>query len=83
MFLTSTQSSLWVKDVPSQGDSLGHHLPIKSHSLGIVQCVTHQRGAKDVLHGLTKVRFISYQGQSSVDVIVSNLTTEGRGTKRE
>lgn len=80
--LTSTQSSLWVKDVSSKSDSLGHHLFIKSHFFGIVQGVTHHRGAKDILHGLTQVRFIAHQGQSCVDIILSNLTEEGEKTER-
>lgn len=80
--LTSTQSSLWVEDVSSKSDSLGHHLFIKSHFFGVVQGVTHQCGAKDVLHGLTQVRFIAYQGQSCVDIILSNLPGEGQKTER-
>lgn len=80
--LTATQSSLWVEDVPSKSDSLGHHLLIKSHFFGVVQGVTHQCGAKDVLHGLTQVRFVAHQGQSCVDVVLSNLTEEGEKTER-
>lgn len=81
LVLTSTQSSLWVEDVPSKSDSLGHHLPIKSHFFSVVQGVTHQCGAKDVLHGLTQVSFIAHQGQSCVDVVRSNLTEEGKRTE--
>lgn len=75
-FLTSTQSSLGVEDVPSKSDGLGHHLLIKCHFFGVVQSVTHQCRAKDVLHGFTQVRFIAHQGQSCVDVFLSNLTKE-------
>lgn len=39
--LTSTQGSLWVKNISSKSDSLGPHLLIKSHFFGIVQSVTH------------------------------------------
>lgn len=73
LVLTSTQSSLWIKDVPSKSDRLGHYLLVKSHFFGIVQGVAHKRGAKDVLHGLTQVRFITHQGQSCVDIVFSNL----------
>lgn len=79
--LTSTESSLWVEDVPSKSHSLGHHLPIKSHFFGIVQGVAHQCGAEDVLHGLTQVRFVPHQGQGCVDVVRSNLKEEGEWTE--
>lgn len=79
--LTSTQSSLGVKDVSSQSDSLGHHLLIKSHFFCIVQGVAHQCGAKHILHGLPQVRFVAHQGQSCVDVVLSNLTEEGEKAK--
>lgn len=71
--LTSTQGALRVKDVPSQGDSLGHHLPIKGHFLGVIQGVAHQRGAKHILHGLAQISFVAHQRQSCVHVVLSNL----------
>lgn len=79
--LTSTQGSLWIKYVPAKRDSLGHHVLVKSHFLGIVQGVAHHRGAKDVLHRLSQVRFIADQGQSCVDVVLSNLTGGGKTSK--
>lgn len=79
--LTSTQGSLWIKDVPPKCDSLGHYLLVKSHFFGIVQGVAHHCGAKDVLHGLPQVGFIAHQGQSCVDVVLSNLTGRGQTGK--
>lgn len=77
--LTSTQGSLWIKYVPAKCDSLGHHMLVKSYFFGIVQGVAHHRGAKDIFHRLPQVRFIAHQGQSCVDIVLSNL----RGGKRQ
>lgn len=76
--LTSTQGSLWIKYVPTKGNGLGHYMLVKSHFFGIVQGVAHHCGAKDILHRLTQVRFIAYQGQSCVDIVLSNLTGGGK-----
>jgi len=82
LFLTSAQSPLGVEDVPSESDGLGHHLLIESHFFGVVEGVAHQRGAEDVLHGRTQVRLIAHQGQSCMDVVLSDLTGDG-GDRRK
>lgn len=74
--LTSTQGPLGVEDVPPEGDGLGHHLLVKSHSFGVVQGVAHQRGAKDVLHGLAQVGLVAHQRQGGVDVGPAHLPEE-------
>lgn len=80
--LTATQGSLWVKYVPAKCDSLGHHTLVKSHFFGIVQGVADHCGAKDILHRLPQVRFIAHQGQSRVDVVLSNLTGGGKRQRK-
>lgn len=72
--LTSAQGSLWIKDVSTKCDSLGHYMLVKSNFFGIVEGVAHHRGAEDILHGLPQVWFIAYQGQSCVNIVLSDLT---------
>lgn len=76
---TSTESSLRIKDISSQGHRLCHDAFVKGHFLGVVQAITDQCGAKHILHGFLELGLIAHQGQSRVDVASPNLGNSERG----